>query len=469
MANVSITNLTAATAIGLDDVFPFTQLSDGTTKKATLRLIRPYVTLENFGGGTSKTAAQNVTALQSAQTELGSGGGNIIFSSTGVYEFNSSISLNRDINLIGQHTPGADATNAPAGTKIKRVADTVLFNLTGSNRTTGRVGRNLFRGIQFLDDTNISSNHFFSCKYADSLVFEHCTFWQPDGQTTAGHFIYAEECWDWRLWNVVFKHYGTSSGKDAIYVYNGTADNSNGWKFYATRWQEGQGRGVFFDSSGAGGSLNHDFEFFGCKWEDTGNGSLTHIGGVANNIHVSGGEIAGCGVRQISQAATSTRWRFTDAAFSNGGNTATEMIELLGNRSRIAGCTFQNPGSSVAQYINTTTADNEITGCNRASTTVPLINAASVNATTKIHHNPDFISEYASTAQITSGNTSVTVTHNLSGTVAQYYIMVCPHSDWASAAKFWVANVGATTFDIVVNANPGATITFVWWAVRVRG
>lgn len=495
MANVKISELPTASGLNTTDLVPivqsgvtkqttagaftatmtgYIQAGSGTSARTAQAKLRSIVSIEDFGGSASALAATNDTALDAAITYLSTNGGDIIFESPGDYQFAAQHNLPRDINLIGQHTPGADATNAPAGTRINRAGSVILFNLVGTNRTTDRVGRNLFRGIQFVDDANISSSNFFNCKYADSLVFENCSFWQPDGQVTAGHFIYAEECWDWRFWNVMFKHYGTSGGKDAIYVYNGTTDNSNGWKFYATRWQEGQGRGIFFDSSGVGGSQNHDFDFIGCKWEDTGNASLTHMSGVANNIHVIGGEMAGCGERQVSQAATATRWRFSDVTFANGGNTATEMIELLGNRSRIAGCTFQNPGSSVAQYVNTTAADTEVTGCNRASTVIPLVNTSSVNATSKIHHNTDFVTEYGASATISSGNSSVTISHNQSYTPNAWDITVQFTGVPNGIDALRITSITSTQFTVLsyldgVLTTVGGDTGIAWKCIRVRG
>lgn len=472
--DASLANLsnTSSAALG-DALVGFKQSnSGGALAGAAARTVhdklQEFVSLEDFGGGASKTAAQNVTAMNAA---IDSGASEIRFGTGGLYLFNDQIDLPRDINFVGQHTPGADATNAPTGTRVKRTADVILFNTVGTNRSTDRIGRNRFTGIQFVDDTNISTKAFFNCKYADSLVFEHCTFWQPDGQTSAGHVFDIEECWDWRFWNCIWKHYGNAAGtKHALNIKNGADDNCNGFRFYGCRWQEGLGSALNFAAT-SGGTNNHDFELHGCKMEDTGNASKSHIAdaGTMSDLKIFGGEYAGCGERQISQASGSTRWRIMGASLSNGGASATEMIELLGNRSSVVGCTFQGPGAAVTRYINTTAADCEITGNSRASTVVPLVNTAGVNATTKIHANPDFLTEYSNTAQITSGNTFIDVTHALGYTPAQHHIMVCPHSSLGAAATFWVSNVGATTFRINVNADPTATITFVWWARRQRG
>jgi hypothetical protein len=454
----------------------FTQSGSGASSRDVQSKLRYIVSIEDFGGSASASAATNDTALDAAITKLGSNGGDIIFESCGDYQFAAQHNLTRDINLIGQHTPGADAADAPTGTRINRTADVILFNLVGTNRTTDRVGRNRFVGLQFVDDTNISDEAFFDCKYADSLVFENCTFWQPDGQTTAGHFIDAEECWDWRFWNVIFKHYGTAAAKHAINVYNGTADNSNGWIFVACRWQEGLGSAVNFDSSGVGGSNNHDFQFIGCKMEDTGNAAKSHVTGTASDVKIVAGEYGGCGERQISMASGSTRWRITDATFANGGATATEFIELLGTKARVAGCTFQGPGASVTRYINSTGADAEITGCNRANTTVALVNESGASATRKVHHNTDYLTEYGATATIADGSNNVVVTHSQSYTPNLWDITVhftgAPNN---SIDALRISTITSTQFTVtayaagVATAASGASIGIAWAVRRVRG
>lgn len=75
-----------------------------------------------------------------------------------------------------------------------------------------------------------------------------------------------------------------------------------------------------------------------------------------------------------------------------------------------------------------------------------------------------WVGEAHGSASITSGNTSVTVTHGLSITPTLDQIMVCPQSSLGSAATFWISSATSTTFTINVNANPGATVTFSWRA-----
>ena len=66
-------------------------------------------------------------------------------------------------------------------------------------------------------------------------------------------------------------------------------------------------------------------------------------------------------------------------------------------------------------------------------------------------------------ASITSGNTTVSVTHGCGYTPAKV-IIGAPNTSWGLAKNVWVDAFGATTFTINVDANPGQTVTFPWEA-----
>jgi hypothetical protein len=70
----------------------------------------------------------------------------------------------------------------------------------------------------------------------------------------------------------------------------------------------------------------------------------------------------------------------------------------------------------------------------------------------------------AGTATITTGNTSISVTHGAGYTPSVNDIVITPtNSPTNDPGNFWISNVGATTFDINVRANPGASgASFAW-------
>lgn len=108
-----------------------------------------------------------------------------------------------------------------------------------------------------------------------------------------------------------------------------------------------------------------------------------------------------------------------------------------------------------------------------SGTVVPVSFVSGLPTGTRVRENlgfnavasaPAFVTENHGSASITSGNTSVTVTHGLSMTPTLEQISVTPQTSLGSAAFFWISNVGATTFQVNLNANPAGTVTFGWVA-----
>lgn len=79
-------------------------------------------------------------------------------------------------------------------------------------------------------------------------------------------------------------------------------------------------------------------------------------------------------------------------------------------------------------------------------------NRASTNVST-------ILSENFGTATIAAGSTRVTVSHGLAA--APNKVLITP---MANVGAFWVENITATSFDIVVSAPPTSSVTFSWYA-----
>ncbi len=84
---------------------------------------------------------------------------------------------------------------------------------------------------------------------------------------------------------------------------------------------------------------------------------------------------------------------------------------------------------------------------------------------TAISGNIGYLTASSSTATITSGNTSVDVSHSLAITPSAGNISVTPTNDMGSATKFWISDIGASTFRINVDQDPGGNATFSWQIV----
>jgi hypothetical protein len=80
-----------------------------------------------------------------------------------------------------------------------------------------------------------------------------------------------------------------------------------------------------------------------------------------------------------------------------------------------------------------------------------------------ISRNTGYTTEASGTATVASGTTYVDVPHGLSVTPSAGQINVVPTNSLGNAAKYWISNLGATTFRINVDTDPGvSTATFNW-------
>lgn len=98
-----------------------------------------------------------------------------------------------------------------------------------------------------------------------------------------------------------------------------------------------------------------------------------------------------------------------------------------------------------------------------------IYNAATPVSTTGEHtivkYNKGYTTENTGTATVPNAATYVDVVHGLSITPSINNICVTP-TGWGNAAKYWISDVGATTFRINVDVDPGAsTATFSWCVV----
>lgn len=76
-----------------------------------------------------------------------------------------------------------------------------------------------------------------------------------------------------------------------------------------------------------------------------------------------------------------------------------------------------------------------------------------------------WVDENRGTATVSTGSTSITVSHGLSVEPALNCISVTPINDMGSATKFWITKTSATEFDINVDQDPSSSnARFVWEA-----
>lgn len=452
----------------------------GEPRTAEAKMRGLAASIEDFGGGTGKTAAQNAAAIAAFKTEFAGEAAELQFETSGEYQLGDQIDWPMDFSMRGLGIPGSDVANqVPQMTRLKRVADVKMLNMVGAHRTTGRIGRNAFRNIGFSETANVSTESLIYAKYADSLVFEHSGYFgNSTVATSIGHIIDIEECWDWRMLNFLFKHAGlASASKYAMNIYNGANDSSNDFNLQWVRFQESFGDNINFDSSG-GGNNNDRFWLNQCKFEDA-RGTIvtpTHIKGLARRVFVNQSTFSGCATRHVDMDSNATIWRFTDSQFARGkaGVGMAEYLLLAGTKARVAGCIFDTPPAALTQYINATAADAEITGNHRSSTTPPLVNESGAQVTRKVHHNPDYITEYGASATILSGQSSLVISHVQSYTPNLWDITVHFTGAPNGVDSLRISSISSTQF--TVSSYLSGTLTAVggdtgiaWSVERKRG
>ena len=187
-------------------------------------------------------------------------------------------------------------------------------------------------------------------------------------------------------------------------------------------------------------------------WADynEGAGLLVHAG--SHRVRVSGGSFYNNG-RNAALAASLRAGIYIDDS-----NDIVVTGAYLGS--------WHWAGSPTQQYgvYETGTADyNSIAHCNvRGNVTAGILLSG---ANSKAQNNIGHVTENSGTAPIASGSTYFDVAHGLSVTPNAKDISVTPTNSLGNASKFWISNVGASTFRINVNTYPGsATATFAWRA-----
>ncbi|MDH7506204.1 MAG: hypothetical protein QHH15_00250 [Candidatus Thermoplasmatota archaeon] len=111
-------------------------------------------------------------------------------------------------------------------------------------------------------------------------------------------------------------------------------------------------------------------------------------------------------------------------------------------------------------YASADAGATNLIGCFNAGCTTPLDVAG---GTVRVIGGEEMSLKKRSTATIANGQTSVTVTHGLKFTPTAQNITVTPTNSLGNATKWYIDEVGATTFKIKVDTDPGATTaTFSW-------
>ncbi|MDP3013394.1 MAG: hypothetical protein Q8M92_04075, partial [Candidatus Subteraquimicrobiales bacterium] len=184
-----------------------------------------------------------------------------------------------------------------------------------------------------------------------------------------------------------------------------------------------------------------------------------------NYVHFTNGYVGAPtgedhGVLSASSNAGSMRITLKNTTLASDGDSSEPLIDFsnataqgtlyVTNGSIFEAATFVNLGN--VEHVLSFYGDIDIDVDTKFTGTSPNIQSKSSN-----------ILKTSGTATVISGDVLVNVTHDLPMAPDIENIIVTPTNSLGNAAKFWVSDVGATTFRINVNADPGATTaTFTW-------
>ena len=176
------------------------------------------------------------------------------------------------------------------------------------------------------------------------------------------------------------------------------------------------------------------------------------------------------------------------ALISNYNNASSYSIILAGtDKIVIADSHIFNWQANGISYSDTTYLDvhDNVINPKAATGTYSIACTGTDSATNRIHNNvlgktmngittknlwnnAGYVTENGGTDAVASGTTSKTVTHGLAGTPDPQNIdVVFVVQGTNDYGRWWIGNIGATTFDVFVSVDPGSSLTF-YWKARIK-
>lgn len=323
-------------------------------------------------GAVGDGVTNDTIAIQAAITAATPSQG-IVWFPPAVYAY-GGLTLPKGVSLCGTHVPSADPTTFSTGSTLLRIVNSVGITIHGANPTTNRIGANRISGIRFKETLNVSALATLDCRAADSMVLQDVSFWQEAGGTTVGHAVAAEDCWDWRVQNVITKHCGrAASSKYPFYLYNGTIYGCNDWDFIHLRCQETDGTSIYFDSTNTG-FRNTLFDLVECKFEDArsegSRAATVHVDGNASNVTFYQTQFGGALTHHCNVPAAAIQWTWDGCVFANLASGADSSLAIAGSSCKVIAAHFNT--MTITQLMKITGGNNVVIGCTQGGSAAPF-------------------------------------------------------------------------------------------------
>ena len=365
--------------------------STGRTGAALETSVRDYTddkthvfTLEMYGGGTAATAAENVTAYNSAKAAavaLNAMEHAAIRFGPGTYLFNDTLTLPTSTTST-DGTSLAFIGSGKGTTVLERTTDAILIDATGTHPTTTTTTR--CRRFQMRDlsidggGSGFTTTPVFRSWYAEKCNFDNIEF--RECYSTATYFL---EHWDSWFTNCFWNNCGGRDGSSpAVYLRqtdgtlsgagHSSGTNVNNIWFTQCRWEQWRDGALW--SEGAGTDFNQLNRLVNCKFENsTSNGGMREHSLRFHRTRYSG--LTSCDF--IASARDATTTPAATACVSVGGtrsffmkNVNMRMISGAGNTEIdsfiLLDSTFGggNTGAELnVHFISNSATDKPVTAC----------------------------------------------------------------------------------------------------------
>lgn len=406
------------------------------------------------------------------------------------------------------------------GSVIKPLDDTVtvLFSVLGTGYPTGSRNFTKIANLVFLNDSTTDACTAISAKYFDQLDLEQVVV---DGfynniVVFNGAFLYGRRVRSWSAANTCLfldcdqasAHTG-NVGYWASFIDSEFIGSQGAYNAYVEDWATVRFNKCEFNSGTTGLLIKQGYT---ATPADAADVAVTHCGFDSNagiglkldtirafNIAfnwISAGRdniTEGCNISACRQGSISdnhfancgdTGLQITNSseisihdnyAYANGQSVGSQNAGIRLSSSDYCSitdnkCVNENYGFGVESQLVGITLDgtsdfNKITGNVLRDNDTTGLSLSSSGTANIVRGNPGFVSESNGTASIASGATTVVVTHGLGFTPTLQQISMTPTSSIGSATKPpWISTPTSTQFTITLNADPVATVGFVWRA-----
>lgn len=237
-------------------------------------------------------------------------------------------------------------------------------------------------------------------------------------------------------------------GRPGIWIRNNTANRCRGL-FFTGMWSATCGQGIYISGTGTidgvywTGGVIHNSANENVRIDAANAFNIKFVGAVL------AGPNAGGGSANNVFTATAGKVAFNDCEFGRQISWAsqpwTHIFTGAGQTGQVdcSGSYFDKNGVLSAVFNKGGSGPIIINGCR------------------------GIVRKSRGTAQIASGNTSVTINHGLDVPVSDASVTIWPLNGWGSASQWWTDDVGtpsAGQFKIVANVNPAANMQFGWVA-----